>query len=398
MLAAAPSGPMAQSLGEAAQRAAEQRQSTQVPSRSFSTGDLKDESGARLDGRTPSRFSNGARPPAGANGGPPTREDIVRAVMPAVVTIESSAGVGSGFFVDQGVVLTNRHVVEGGGLLKIRLASGETTTGSVRQTATDADVAIVHVDRPTPGQPLLALGSAVDLRVGGEVLAVGSPLGVLRSTVTRGIVSAVRTIGGLTYVQTDAAINPGNSGGPLVDDRGYVIGITTAKFKAGESLGLALGIDHGVRLVEGRGPSVAWGPATPGRGLDLAAVDGSPRRNDSDDVRDRGAREFEGVMQTLARHADRLDATWQRSRSDCGPDTRAAAGSRAWFGLLADRGLADRATGDCHAWLSNIAEDAQSIDGEVRRANAAARQAGVYPGTTRDLRRKYKLDWSGWDR
>ena len=64
---------------------------------------------------------------------------------------------------------------------------------------------------------------------------------------------------------------------------------------------------HGVRLVEGRGPSVAWGPATPGRGLDLAAVDGSPRRNDSDDVRDRGAREFEGVMQTLARHAPRRE-------------------------------------------------------------------------------------------
>jgi S1-C subfamily serine protease len=388
-----------QSLGDAARKAAEQRQSTQAPSRAYTTSDLRDDVGQRFDGRPASRFNNGAHPPAGVNGGPPSREDIVRAVMPAVVTIETSSSVGSGFFVDAGVVLTNRHVVEAGGVLTIRFASGETTTGSVSATASDADLALVRVDRPAPAQPVLALGDASSARVGGEVLAIGSPLGILRSTVTRGIVSAVRTIGGLTYVQTDAAINPGNSGGPLLDERGYVIGITTAKFKTAESLSLAIAIEHAVRLIDGRGPSVVNESRESARDRDLsAAVGRSSGGPDGDDVRANGAQQLEAAVGALAREADRLDVYWERSRADCGADPRARATSRPWFGLLADRSAIDREAGRCRSWLSDIADYAARIDGVMQRLGEVARQTGVYPGVARDIRRKHKLDWSGWDR
>jgi S1-C subfamily serine protease len=397
---APPLGALAQSLGDAAKKAAEQRQSAQTPSRTYTTSDLKDDAG-RSEGGSP-RFNSGARPPLGANGGPPTREDIVRAVTPAVVTIEARGSVGSGFFVAPSLVLTNRHVVESGGVLTIRLANGSTTTGTVNATASDADLAVIWVDRPVPSQPVLALGDAASVHVGGEVLAVGSPLGILRSTVTRGIVSAVRTLGGLTYVQTDAAINPGNSGGPLVDDRGYVIGITTAKFKTAESLSLALAVDHAVMLIDGRGPSVARRSTESSSDRDLsAAVDGAGRP-DGDDVRARGGQQLKASLRALGQEADRLDAYWERSRADCGGGAsggRAPVTGRPWFGLLADRSAVDREPGPrCRAWLSDIADYAAHIDGEMRRAAESARQAGVYPGVARDLRRKYGLDWSGWDR
>jgi len=77
----------------------------------------------------------------------------------------------------------------------------------------ETDVAVLRVLDPDASQQVLPLGSAARVRTGQEVIAVGSPLGVLQSSVTRGIVSAVRAVGGVTLVQTDAAINPGNSGG-----------------------------------------------------------------------------------------------------------------------------------------------------------------------------------------
>ena len=85
------------------------------------------------------------------------------------------------------------------------------------------------------------------------MVALGTPLG-LQNTVTRGIVSAVREVGGLTLVQTDAAINPGNSGGPLLDRAGQVIGITTLGVKSADAQGLAfaVAIEHAQALLAGK--------------------------------------------------------------------------------------------------------------------------------------------------
>ena len=105
-----------------------------------------------------------------------------------------------------------------------------------------------------PEQPVLSMGSVSHARVGQEVIAVGSALGVLSNTVTRGIVSAIRQVGNITLIQTDAAINPGNSGGPLVDRSGLVIGVNSLAVaaQAGQGLAFAVAIDHATDLLDGQ--------------------------------------------------------------------------------------------------------------------------------------------------
>src|SRR6185436_8916591 len=117
-----------------------------------------------------------------------------------------------------------------------------------------SDLAVLQVYNANPAQPTLRLGSASDVRVGQEVIAIGSALGVLSNTVTRGIVSAVRQTGSVTLLQTDAAINPGNSGGPLLDRNGMVIGVNSMGMarQASEGLAFAVGIDHAVALQKGQ--------------------------------------------------------------------------------------------------------------------------------------------------
>src|SRR5262249_32703017 len=142
-------------------------------------------------------------------------------------------------------------------------------------------------------------------------------LGVLQSTVTSGIVSAVRTVNGLMYVQTDAAINPGNSGGPLVDRTGSVIAITTAKLKGAESLGFALAIDHAKRLLVGQTTVALPNTPTNARDRSLEGVLSPSTASDADTQRERGTQRFEASVQALARQADYIDSYWQRYRLDC---------------------------------------------------------------------------------
>ncbi len=127
---------------------------------------------------------------------------------------------GTGFFVAPDRVLTNAHVVEGQSSVQLQVGAA-TYTARVA-----ADVAGHRPGHPRGRQRRIRrsrccrLGTATTARVGQEVIAIGSALGVLSNTVTRGIVSAVRQVGAVTLIQTDAAINPGNSGGPLVDRDG----------------------------------------------------------------------------------------------------------------------------------------------------------------------------------
>ena len=122
--------------------------------------------------------------------------------------------------------MTNAHVVGSNSSVTIRRTDGRTAPARVEATAPEFDIAIMRIRNPDPHQPTLTMGSGVNARAGQEIIALGTPLG-LQNTVTRGIVSAVREVGGVTLVQTDAAINPGNSGGPLLDRAGSVIGIAT---------------------------------------------------------------------------------------------------------------------------------------------------------------------------
>src|SRR5260221_321363 len=156
-------------------------------------------------------------------------EDVVSNSIPAIVSIETPQGRGSGFFALPNTVITNRHVVGPSVSVTVRLASGATLPGRVDGVSQDFDLALVRVDGATPSQPVLPLGSVNDVRPGQEVIAIGLALGVFQNTVTRGIVSAIRRAGPAVVLQTDAAINPGNSGGPLLNRSGQVIGINSMK-------------------------------------------------------------------------------------------------------------------------------------------------------------------------
>lgn len=315
----------------------------------------------------------------------------------AVVSIEAGGGRGSGFFVTSDLVVTNAHVVANHSAVTLKLSDGSTMPAQVLRSSPEVDLAIVRPNTPRPGQAVMAMGSVNGARAGQEVIAIGSALGVLQNTVTRGIVSAVRNAGGVILIQTDAAINSGNSGGPLIDRTGRVIGITTLKAASNsESLGFAVAIDHARPLLEGRpAQRVATLPGAPATPL-AGAFARAPSQTDT--IRSEGATQFDRAMQALARRADSLDDYWERYRSACGPEALANGGDRAWFGVWEKPTAAARANGQCSQWIGDITQMASGIRAAMASADEAARGASVYPGVRRDLRRKYRMDWAGWDR
>jgi serine protease Do len=142
-----------------------------------------------------------------------------------------TVGAGSGVIVDpSGVILTNNHVVAGGGRVTVRLQDGREFKAVDIKTDPKTDLAVLRIEGAGT-LPAARLGDSSKVEVGEWVLALGQPFG-LEGTVTAGIVSAKQRGLGLSaredFIQTDAAINPGNSGGPLVDLDGEVIGINTA--------------------------------------------------------------------------------------------------------------------------------------------------------------------------
>lgn len=161
-------------------------------------------------------------------------EEVISASLPAVVLVETPGGRGTGFFVSPDTLVTNAHVVEGNSYVTVKLSTGEALTGRVVQRSDDLDLAAIRTNDSRPGQATLPLASSREARIGTEVIAIGSPLG-LQNTVTRGIVSALRQVGAVVLVQTDAAINPGNSGGALVNAQGELIGVNVAIASAGGS-------------------------------------------------------------------------------------------------------------------------------------------------------------------
>jgi len=160
-------------------------------------------------------------------------------------------GMGSGFVIDpRGIIMTNRHVVNGASEVKVRFADGREYVATGIKTDPRTDIAILRVT-PASGEHFeaLPLGNSDQEEVGDWVLAIGSPFG-LDMTVTAGIVSAkgrhIDKTDREDFIQTDAAINPGNSGGPLLNLDGEVIGINTAiSTRSGgyEGLGFAVPIN-----------------------------------------------------------------------------------------------------------------------------------------------------------
>ncbi|MFI6991947.1 S1C family serine protease [Nonomuraea wenchangensis] len=205
-----------------------------------------------------------------------TVAEVAAKVQPSVVMIQGQSAEGSGVVLSEdGLILTNNHVVDGqGGALTVKFNDGRTAKAKVVGTDPATDLAVIRAEGVS-GLAKATLGDSDQLKVGDDVLAVGSPLG-LDGTVTAGIVSALdrtvtagdggggqqfpwgqqqqqqqsrtTTLGGM--IQTDAAINPGNSGGALVNAAGELIGINSAVSAQGVNLGFAIPVNTAKQVSE----------------------------------------------------------------------------------------------------------------------------------------------------
>ncbi|MGW4033026.1 S1C family serine protease [Streptomyces sp. NPDC004838] len=223
-------------------------------------------------GNSGSRGISGTNVAQSSNG---TVAGVAQAVSPSIVEISAGQSTGSGVVItSDGEIITNNHVVSGADTVKVRLSDGKTYTADVVGTAADKDLALIKL-RGASGLKTAALGNSSELKVGEEVVAIGSPEG-LTGTVTSGIVSALNRdvtvakepdrdraqqgdqwpfeFGGrqfngdpgdskTTYkaIQTDASLNPGNSGGALINMRGQIVGINSAMYSPSAAGGSAAG-------------------------------------------------------------------------------------------------------------------------------------------------------------
>ena len=341
-----------------------------------------------LSGPAPATSNTVATAPTGSI------EDLVSASLPAVASIDTGSGRGSGFFIGPDLVVTNNHVVEGQNSVTLRVG-GAQYTARVMTTSPAVDLALLQVYNANPQQATLRLGTAATARPGEEVIAIGYALGALSNTVTRGIVSALRQAGSVTLIQTDAAINPGNSGGPLIGRDGTVIGINSMGIskQVGEGVAFAIAIDHAIALVNGR-PVVAT--QTPVAALNQTL--GGP--SESEAARARGQAQYEQAVQWAARSSDQIDTNWHRNSTLCVAGATSTGGDRPWFAIYVPDGIkvARSNAYDCFAWIADLKSAANQIKTTLDTAAESARRDGVYPGTIRQIRQKYRMDWSGWDR
>jgi 2-alkenal reductase len=181
----------------------------------------------------------------------------VQQVAPAVVTVLSAgsqgSGSGSGVIISvDGYILTNNHVVENARQLAVVFADSSRREAELIGTDPLNDIAVLRVQGDLPG--VATIGDSAALMPGEQVLAIGSPLGNFRNTVTAGVISALnRSVGSMEgLIQTDAAINSGNSGGPLINLAGEVVGINTLVVRND----LTNGFGTGAAPVEGLGFAV----------------------------------------------------------------------------------------------------------------------------------------------
>lgn len=197
-----------------------------------------------------------------------TITEIIDRVGPAVVGVttksvkdygifrnQATEGIGSGFIInEEGYVLTNYHVIKGAQDVKVVLNDGKEVEAKVINYDAENDIAVVKIKEEMKMPGVVELGDSDSVQAGESVVAIGNPLGKeFLGTVTSGIVSAINRsikIGGkdLTLIQTDAAINPGNSGGPLLNSRGQVIGMNTAKINSQSAEGGVEGIGFSIPI------------------------------------------------------------------------------------------------------------------------------------------------------
>jgi S1-C subfamily serine protease len=315
---------------------------------------------------------------------------MIDRVMPAIVLIETTGGRGSGFFVARDTLITNVHVVRNDSYVTLRRMDGSTLNARVDTRAPAFDIAVLKVAQPSPSQAVIPMASAHSLKPGQEIIVIGSALGTLTNSVSRGIVSGLRTSNGATLVQTDAATNPGNSGGPMLDRNGNVIGITTMGYKNAEGLNFGVAIDHARDLLEGRQTNL-------GSTTGLTEIQSQARGSESERLQQQGEQQFRSQIGQLAEAAQRIDAGWQNYRKQCYQGAIAGSYDREWFAMVVPGGMPANASAGCTAYYSQMQSAIREFKSLMQRATSDARRANVLPGTIRDTLRDNRLDFE-WDR
>lgn len=180
-----------------------------------------------------------------------THAATIQQCLPSVVTIRSSSGFGSGFFIAaDGHLLTNDHVLgPQDSTVTVTLNNGFALQANVVRRQPKADVALLRI---TGARMMPLRCDSTAKPTASEVYAIGTPERTdLSQTLTKGIISGHRELDGRSYIQTDVAINRGNSGGPLIDSKGNVIGVVSAKMMGvgTESLGFAIPIGEAFKAL-----------------------------------------------------------------------------------------------------------------------------------------------------
>ena len=169
---------------------------------------------------------------------------------------------GSGFFIRNGEVATNLHVVKGASRGYAKLVDQNTKYDIEGITAVDAERDLVILKTSVPGAQVISLGDSDTVQVGARVYAVGNPRG-LEGTFSQGIISSIRKVGTDALLQLTAPISPGSSGGPVLNDKGQVIGVSVATFRGGQNLNFAIPSNYLKKLMEQIGPAKPLSKAKP---------------------------------------------------------------------------------------------------------------------------------------
>jgi serine protease Do len=222
-------------------------------------------------------------------------EKAVEAVAEAVVKVQTPAGLGSGFFINEdGYLITNYHVIERETKIEVTVFR-KTKDGFERKqfkkVKIDAinpfiDLALLKVeDLADTIIKSVPLGDIEKVEVGEAVFAVGNPMGLER-TVTNGVISTKnRALEGLVYIQTNADINPGNSGGPLFNLAGEAIGVTNMGYVFLGGLGFAIPVDYVKQFIDNR-EAFAYDKDNPNSGFRYLQPDKRQNRKKPDFLRE----------------------------------------------------------------------------------------------------------------
>lgn len=259
---------------------------------------------ARFDNLVLSQVSVPAPPPVAA--APPAADaDLATRLAPSVVQVLVPFAAGSGVKIPQGV-LTNAHVVSGAARIEVVTGDGRRSAATVVSLDSTRDLALLSTDLDLPSTDL---APARSLRQGDTLFVLGYPRADLlggQSSLTRGIVSAIREIDQRLLVQTDAAINAGNSGGPVVNAEGKVVAIATSRVRGAEGLNMGVATETVQQFLSGPSTRPLPGPTVIPQGshmladnFDDPAIGVLPRSSDDPSRYRRGYASNEYQIQTL---------------------------------------------------------------------------------------------------